>query len=125
MVTTPSPSDPGSRLLQTLPCPHCGEPVRVQFGLRRYPFRCTKCRQYSVFPLESRVQTVFIAVAVLLPSVLLIKLLGLDQVSTIPGIGALMAVYLGVVLVAARLSSRSSRKTATHLIKVRRRWWFW
>lgn len=124
-MTTPYPSDPGSRPPETLPCPHCGEPVCVQFGLRDLPFRCTKCRQYSVFPLESRVQTVFIAIAVMLPSVLLIKLLALDKASTFLGIGALVAAYLGVVLVAVRLSSRSSRKTATHLIKVRRRWWFW
>jgi hypothetical protein len=121
---TSSSSDPGSRIPGTLPCPHCGEPLRIQYRLGRFPFRCTKCRQYSAFPFETRARSVFITVAAGCVTMLLIKLFALDKASTIPGIGALVAILLGGVLVSARLVAQSARATAKRLVKSRRPFWF-
>ena len=124
-MTTPSPSDSGSPLLDTLPCPHCAEPMRIQIRLRSLPFRCPKCRGYSAFPFESRVQSAFILIVVGLATVLLSKLFALDKASTFPGIAAWMGVLVGGLLVGSRLVVRSLRATATHLVKSRRPLWFW
>lgn len=117
---TTTVQDRGSRASNMLPCPHCGEPLRVQYGLRSYPFRCPKCRQYSAFPRESRITSVLVALAIYVPAVLLTKILALDKASTFLGIGAYAAVLVGSILIGARVVVRSSRATATHLAKVRR-----
>jgi len=124
-MTTPPPSDFGSRVPDTLPCPHCAEPMRIQFGLRRLPFRCPKCRGYSAFPLESRLQSIVITLVAGLATVLLIKLFALDKASDYPGIAALLGVFVAGVLVGVRLVARSLRASVTHLVKVRRPLWFW
>jgi uncharacterized protein (DUF983 family) len=121
---TPSSSDQGSRTPGTLPCPHCGELLRIQYWLGRFPFRCTKCGQYSAFPFETRVWSVFIILAAGCVTVLLIKLLALDKASTFPEIGALVAILLGGALAGSRLVTRSARATARHLVKSRRPFWF-
>lgn len=102
----------------SLPCPHCGEPVVVQYGLRRLPFRCRHCLRDCALPLRSRVAGVLVVLAVTTATILLLKFLGLDKASTFAGIGALLAVFLGGVLVATFLAARVSRATGTHLVKV-------
>lgn len=123
-MTTPSQSDFGSRVPDTLPCPHCAEPMRIQFGLRRLPFRCPKCHGYSAFPLESRLQSIFITLAAILAALLPVKLFALDKASTFPAIAVFIGVLFAGVLVSVYLVARSLRSTVTHLVKVRQPLWF-
>lgn len=124
-MTPPPQTDRESGFPKALPCPHCGEPLSLQAGLPKLPIRCTKCLQYSVFPLESRVKAATLLLAIAVGTVLLIRTLSLDKASTFLGISGLVAVLVGGLLIGSRLVERSTRKTATHLVKSRRPFlWF-
>ena len=124
MVTAPAQTERGSGFPKTLPCPHCGELIILQSGLPKLPVQCTRCHKYSVFPLESRIRAASLFLAAALGTVLMSKLLSLEKASSVLGIAAYAAVLVVGVLVGARLVARSTRKTATHLVKSRGPLWF-
>lgn len=118
-MTSGSRGDPVADFPKDLPCPHCGEPIPLQFVHSKLPIRCPRCRQHSVFPLETRLWKAGILVAAATGTVLLVKALSLDNASSLLGIGAEIAILLIGLFVAAWLVGRSTRKTATHLVKSR------
>lgn len=118
-MTSASRSDPEADFPKDLPCPHCGEPIPLQFVHSKLPIRCPRCRQHSVFPLETRRWQAGLLVAAAIGTVLLIKILSLDSATSLLGIGAKVAILLLGLVVGAWLVGRSTRKTATHLVKSR------
>ncbi len=118
-MTSVPRSDAVSDFPKDLPCPHCGEPIPLQFVHSKLPIRCPRCRQHSVFPLETRLWKAGILVAAAIGTVLLIKILSLDSATSLLGIGAKVAILLLGLVVGAWLVGRSTRKTATHLVKSR------
>lgn len=118
-MTSAFRSDAVADFPKDLPCPHCGEPISLQFVHSKLPIRCPRCRRHSVFPLETRLWKASILVAVPIGTVLLTRILPLDSAASLLSICAKAAILLLGLFVAAWLVGRSTRKTATHLVKSR------
>ncbi len=107
-----------------LPCPHCGELIWLNSGLRRFPIRCPRCGEHSAFPLESRLRAILVMLLTGLATVSVIKIFSLDKASTALGISVYAAVLVAGIVLGGWLVGRSTRKTATYLVKLRRLRWF-